>query len=86
MTHFVDAIAADAVSLRESVSRALENYFGQLGNQKPNDVYDMVMREVEEPLLRKMMVYTNNNQSRTAKLLGLSRGTLRKKLKLYDML
>ena len=86
MTQFVDAIAAGAVSLRDSVSRALENYFSHLGNQKPNDVYDMVMREVEEPLLRKMMVYTNNNQSRTAKLLGLSRGTLRKKLKLYDML
>ncbi len=86
MTQLVDAIAASNVSLRDSVSRALENYFGQLGNQKPSEVYDMVMREVEEPLLRKMMAYTNNNQSRTAKLLGLSRGTLRKKLKLYDML
>ncbi len=86
MPEFVDAIAAGAISLRESVARALENYFGQLGNQKPSEVYDMVMREVEEPLLRKMMVYTNNNQSLTAKLLGLSRGTLRKKLKLYDML
>lgn len=86
MTQFADAVAANAVSLRESVSRALENYFAQLGNQKPNEVYDMVLREVEEPLLRKMMVYTNGNQSLTAKLLGLSRGTLRKKLKLYDML
>ncbi len=86
MNQLADAISAGAVSLRDSVGRALDNYFSQLGNQSPNEIYDMVMREVEEPLMRRIMAYTEDNQSRAAKLLGISRGTLRKKLKLYDML
>jgi len=79
-------LAKSTSSLRDSVSQCLDNYFAQLGDQSPADVYEMVLREIEEPLLRKIMQYTGNNQSRAAKLLGLSRGTLRKKLKIYDLL
>jgi Fis family transcriptional regulator len=46
----------------------------------------MVLAEVEVPLLEAVMEYTKGNQSRAAILLGLSRGTLRKKLKIYGML
>ena len=72
-------------SLREGVQRALKNYFGQLGEQQPANLYDMVLAEVEAPLLEAMMSYTRGNQSRSAILLGISRGTLRKKLKIYNI-
>lgn len=71
--------------LSENVEAALSSYFGQLGSAAPNGVYDMVMAEVEVPMLKCVLKYTRGNQSKAAKILGLSRGTLRKKLKMYGM-
>ncbi|MGE3920493.1 MAG: DNA-binding transcriptional regulator Fis [Gammaproteobacteria bacterium] len=72
-------------SLRMCVERSIANYFAQLGGQQPVDLYDMVIAEVEAPLLAAIMSFTKGNQSRAAVLLGISRGTLRKKLKIYDL-
>ncbi|SFX66878.1 Fis family transcriptional regulator, factor for inversion stimulation protein [Marinospirillum alkaliphilum DSM 21637] len=72
--------------LRESVNRALDNYFAQLEGQPVNNLYDLVLSEVEAPLLEAVMRYTENNQTRASSLLGLNRGTLRKKLKQYDLI
>ena len=72
--------------LHDSVRQSLENYLSQLKDQVPSNLYELILAEVEAPLLECVMDYTKNNQSRAAILLGLSRGTLRKKLKLYGML
>ncbi len=72
--------------LHDSVRQALESYFTQLKGQPPTNLYELVLAEVEVPLLEAVMEYTKGNQSRAAILLGLSRGTLRKKLKIYGML
>jgi Fis family transcriptional regulator len=50
------------------------------------DVYDMVLQEVEAPLLEAVLRYTRNNQTLASTVLGLNRGTLRKKLKRYGLL
>jgi Fis family transcriptional regulator, factor for inversion stimulation protein len=72
-------------TLRTCVQRSLSNYFSQLGDAEPAELYDMVLAEVEAPLLEAVMSYTKGNQSRAAILLGISRGTLRKKLKIYNL-
>ncbi|HEU5282039.1 MAG TPA: DNA-binding transcriptional regulator Fis [Gammaproteobacteria bacterium] len=71
--------------LHDSVRQALENYLSQL-KDTPADLYQLIMAEVEAPLMECVMDYTKNNQSRAAIVLGLSRGTLRKKLKEYGLL
>ena len=73
-------------SLRDHVAHALANYFDSLEGQPPVDLYQLVMSEVEPPLLQAVMKQTRNNQSRSAEMLGLNRGTLRKKLKQYNLL
>ena len=73
-------------SLRDSVAEAMRRYFADLDGQDTRDLYELVMAEVEPPLLSAAMNYTRQNQSRTAEILGLNRGTLRKKLKQYDLL
>jgi Fis family transcriptional regulator, factor for inversion stimulation protein len=73
--------------LHDSVRSSLENYLSQLkGGQLPNNLYELILAEVEAPLMECVMEYTKNNQSRAAIVLGLSRGTLRKKLKMYGLL
>ncbi|MEY8205743.1 MAG: DNA-binding transcriptional regulator Fis [Bermanella sp.] len=78
--------AENTHTLRDSVETALESYFAQLDGQLVTDVYDMVLSEVEAPLLEVVMRYTKDNQTKASELLGLNRGTLRKKLKQYGML
>ena len=73
-------------TLRDSVERALQNYFDNLDGQPVSDVYNMVLSEVEAPLLETVMTYTRDNQTKASTVLGLNRGTLRKKLKQYGML
>lgn len=72
--------------LREHTEDALQDYFDTLNGHRPGDLYDMVLHEVEEPLFRKVMQYTQGNQSRAADILGINRGTLRKKLKTYSLI
>jgi len=73
-------------ALRASLEAAIHQYLEQMGEQDGANLYELVLSEIEEPLLRAVMKHTKNNQSKTARLLGLNRGTLRKKLKKYDML
>lgn len=73
-------------TLRDSVEKALANYFTQLEGQPVTDVYQMVLSEVEAPLMEAVMRYTKDNQTKASIVLGLNRGTLRKKLKQYGML
>ena len=77
---------AEHHSLRYCVERAMEEYFSHLDGQTCADLYQLVLQEVEDPLLNAVMKYTRNNQSKASEMLGLNRGTLRKKLKLYDLL
>ena len=76
----------EARTLRDSVEYAMKNYFERLDGQDVTDVYQMVLIEVEAPLLETVMKHVRGNQTKAANLLGLNRGTLRKKLKLYDLL
>lgn len=71
--------------LCQTVKRTLENYIKQLDGDVPNNFYDMVIREIEKPLFEVIMTYANGNQSKAADALGISRGTLRKKLKEYEL-
>ena len=73
-------------SLRDHVESAMADYFTQLDGQPTTDLYQMVLEQVESPLLEAVMTYTQRNQSRAAEMLGLNRGTLRKKLKQYNLL
>ena len=67
--------------LRGHTERALHDYFTSLNGHRPAHLYDMVLREVEEPLFRAVLDYASGNQSRAAVILGINRVTLRKKLR-----
>ena len=65
---------------------ALDQYFTTLNGDRPGDLYDLVMSEVERPLFKAVMDYTQGNQSQAAGILGINRGTLRKKLRTYSII
>jgi Fis family transcriptional regulator len=73
-------------SLRACVETTMENYFRHLDGQNVSDIYNMVLAEIEAPLLEVVMKNTRQNQTKASEILGLNRGTLRKKLKQYGLL
>ncbi|MCR9107176.1 MAG: DNA-binding transcriptional regulator Fis [Gammaproteobacteria bacterium] len=83
-----DGVTEDATvpSLRDAVTRAVRAYLKDLDGQLSTDVYEMVLAEIEAPLLEEIMAYTRHNQTKASTMLGLNRGTLRKKLKQYDLI
>jgi len=72
--------------LRKHTEDALKQYFATLNGDRPGDLYELVLGEVEGPLFKAVMDYTGGNQSQAAGILGINRGTLRKKLKTYELL
>ena len=72
-------------SLTDTVKHTLTTYFDQLEGSEPNDIYNMVLKQIEAPLLEVVMQQVDGNQTRAAAYLGLNRGTLRKKLRLYGL-
>ncbi len=72
--------------LRDAVKSCVQQYLDELDGQLSTEVYQMVLAEVEAPLLEEIMRYTRNNQTKASIMLGLNRGTLRKKLKQHGLI
>lgn len=76
----------DSQTLRRHTEEALSSYFASLNGDRPGDLYDLVLGEVEAPLFEAVMDFTKGNQSQAAGILGINRGTLRKKLRTYSLI
>ena len=79
------ARAVNGTGLGDSVRDAMERYFEDLNGHDPDDLYDLVLSQVEKPLFEVVMNNTQGNLSRAAQLLGLNRATLRNRLKKYGL-
>lgn len=79
------AEADNPITLRTSVQTAIRHYLEDMGKSQPNSLYRTLMAEVEPPLIEEVLRYTQGNQSRTAKILGMTRNTLRTKLNRYQI-
>ena len=75
----------DRKSLRYQVGLALRRYFKELDGNKATNVFEMVIKEVEKPMLEEVMKFCNGNKSQASKILGINRVTLRTKLKQYNI-
>ena len=72
-------------NLPDNIDTLLDQYFNDLDGGQASAIYEMVINTVEKPLLLYIMNKAEGNQSKAAKMLGLNRNTLRKKLKQYNL-
>jgi Fis family transcriptional regulator len=75
----------DRKSLKYQVGLALRRYFKELDGSKATNVFEMVTKEVEKPMLEEVMKFCDGNKTKASKILGINRVTLRTKLKQYDL-
>jgi Fis family transcriptional regulator len=72
--------------IAECVRRTLERYFRDLDGEKPCAIYEMVLRNIERPMLEVVMRQADGNQTLAAEMLGINRNTLRRKLVEHKLL
>jgi Fis family transcriptional regulator, factor for inversion stimulation protein len=72
-------------TLDHQIGNSIEKYFTHLDGVEPIGFYDLFLTKIEPPLIKAVLKYTKNNKSKAASVLGLSRGTLGKKLKQYKL-
>ena len=72
-------------TLSDHVRQSVEEYFAHLSGHDSSGLYHLVLSEIEKPLLETALKHSDFNQSKAAKVLGLSRSTLRKKLDQYGI-
>ena len=73
-------------SLSEQVTQTLDVYFDTLQEETTSDLYEMVIQQVEKPMIEFVLAKTDNNQTQTAQILGINRNTLRKKMQKYQLI
>lgn len=71
--------------LYNAVKHSIRRYLYELDGTQPHDMYDLVLKQIELPLFEAILEHTKGNQSKAAEYLGLNRGTLRKKLRIYNL-
>jgi len=69
----------------DMVAAAVERYLVDLDGTEPTCIYELVMKEVERPLLKTVLAHAGGNRSKASKYLGMNRNTLRKKLEQYQI-
>ena len=81
----INTVNGSDTTLSDHVRQSVEGYFVQLNGHESSGLYNLVLAEVEKPLLETALKHADFNQSKAAKVLGLSRSTLRKKLEQYGI-
>ena len=66
--------------LSDCVKRSLERYFKDMDGEKPTSIYEMVLKNIEKPMIETVLGKAEGNQSLAAEMLGVTRNTLRKKM------
>jgi Fis family transcriptional regulator len=76
---------SQSTPLREEVRKTIRQFLTDMGNTEPEHVYRKLLSEVEPPLIEEVLNYTRGNQSRAARILGMTRNTLRTRIRRYGI-
>jgi Fis family transcriptional regulator len=73
------------ICLHEFVHGVVKQYLDDMGSTPPDNLYQVMMAEIERPLIRTVLDHTGGNQSRAAEILGITRATLRNRIQRYGL-
>jgi Fis family transcriptional regulator len=71
--------------LQDCIKDSLEKYFSDLNGETSNGVFKMVTQQTESATIKVVLNKVNQNQSEAARILGINRATLKKKVSLYNL-
>ena len=81
----MNADSEQAIPLRQHVKNTISRYLQDMGNTRPENLYQMLLAEIEPPLIEEILKRTGGNQTQAAGMLGMTRNTLRSKMQRYSI-
>ena len=81
----MNADSEQDIPLRQHVKNTIRRYLQDMGNTAPENLYQILLSEIEPPLIEEILKCTGGNQSRAADMLGITRNTLRTKMQRYSI-
>ncbi len=83
---FETASGSSFENIRTAAEYFIKEYFSEYQDRLPPEgVYQKFIEEIEYPLISNTLAACNGNQIKAAKLLGINRNTLRKKIQLHGI-
>ena len=76
---------ATTMPLRDCVAQSVAQFLTDMGSTPPDDLHQRIISEVERPLIQVVLEHTGGNQSRAAEILGMTRATLRSRIRRYAL-
>lgn len=77
--------STDEVGLESIVEFKMDTFFERMGDVEASSVHRAVIAQVERPLIRKCLEWAGGNKLKAARVLGINRNTLSKKVKDYGI-
>ena len=81
----MNADSEQAIPLRQHVKNTISRYLQDMGKTKPENLYQILLAEIEPPLIEEILKRTGGNQTQAAGMLGMTRNTLRSKMQRYSI-
>jgi Fis family transcriptional regulator len=78
-------LSSKTTCLNQHVQQAVEQYLEDMGSTPPDNLHELIIREVERPLIQTVLAHVGGNQSRAAQILGITRATLRTRIQRYGL-
>ena len=76
---------SQSTPLRDEVRKTIRQFLQDMGSTEPEHVYRKLLSDVEPPLIEEVLTFTRGNQSRAARILGMTRNTLRTRIRRYGI-
>lgn len=76
---------SNRMPLRECVAESVAQFLHDMGSTPPTDLYQRILSEVEPPLIQAVLDHVDGNQTRAAEILGITRTTLRTRIRRYSL-
>ena len=76
----------DKYSIEKVVEMKISRFLDQLGSFHPENLHELIIGKVEKPLIAQVLKRVGGNQVHAARVLGINRNTLRKKMKIYNLM
>ncbi len=78
-------VSQDKMNLQEYTRHTIEQYLQNMKGHQAKNLYDFVMNEIEKGLILEVLEYTNGNRTKTSEILGITRTTLRNKIRKHKL-
>ncbi|MFK8011087.1 MAG: helix-turn-helix domain-containing protein [Marinicellaceae bacterium] len=76
---------SDKINLKDYTRQTVNQYLNDMKGFKAKNLYSFVINEIEKGIILEVLEFTKGNQSEASSILGITRTTLRNKIRKHKL-